>query len=868
MNRYRCLFILCLLAGMLLSVTSCENKLSLLGQRVSFKFTSTSADTKAAYSNAFFNEGGQNYERIDWTKGDKIAIYCPEASMPENKSSVFTVEGINTDSRYSKASVKSSNDMYWGEAVLHHFYAVYPSHEADDSSVTSSFAGSSVSGNIPSDQSSYLSKGTGKDSNGNDVTIELVPDLKRYMMMVGMTSTEPTSDPIDINFTPLSSCIDFTIKNGTGDPLDIKRITLSSSSDEAYSGDFTYKFSTNSLTKGSSTGNNVSMSFPTAGTVSIAEGKTLRFKFFLNPCNDIKNPVFTIVSQNGVVRQTTVKPKNGDFNIESGSKKIITGMIIPQGFEILNFAEPVIADWESVEHEQEIQKEYNFRVLSNIGDIAFPVGGGTVDILVESYKINAQDGSKIPVVPAVKDNSSATWLTIGDAQLVSGCTYRIPVTSVSSPHESVSMTPEDHADILKNNPEKADFDLSFYNPGTGSITQNQNTANCYVVNSPGTYKFPLVYGNAIKDGAPNTNAYTAINVSGSTVLNSLRRHDGIAISDPWIKNNGITVSSASILWQDVQNLVTDVSVDGDYVIFRINKETIQQGNCVITAKNTQGTVVWSWHIWVTDEDLSRKFSTSTVQLAKVNLGWCSTGTETVDVQKERVGTIKLGNGYASCTFNLTQSGQINQTTAFSTGNCPFYQWGRKDPTYPVNNSTYKTTYNASGSADKDGPTIVNAYTTISEAIKHPDTFYLIDDDYFDWLDDDNYANLWHRGVTTDDTEKTVYDPCPVGFHIPTRQKLNTLVKDVTINDRSTNPYGYNIVSLFFHSLGHITYEGIEDLQRGYYWSSSSYSTDDNAYILYFNPNSTSSSSKPKVVGANDLTENGKMNAMAVRPEFE
>lgn len=864
MNRYRCLFILCLLGGMLLSVTSCENKLSLLGQRVSFKFTSTSADTKAAYSNAFFKEGGQNYERIDWTKGDKIAIYCPEASMPENKSSVFTVEGINTDSRYSKASVKSSNDMYWGEAVLHHFYAVYPSHEADDSSVTSSFAGSSVSGNIPSDQSSYLSKGTGKDSNGNDVTIELVPDLKRYMMMVGMTSTEPTSDPIDINFTPLSSCIDFTIKNGTGDFLDIKRITLSSSSSEAYSGDFTYTFSDKSLTMDSA-GNSVSMTFSDPGTVSVNENETLRFKFFLNPCNDIKNPVFTIVDHNGVKRQTTIKPKTGDFEIESGSKKIITGMLIPQGFEILNFAEPVIIDWESVENEQEIQREYNFRVVSNIGDIAFPVGGGTVDILVESYKINAQDGSRIPVVPAVKDNSSATWLTIGDAQLVSGCTYRIPVTSASSPHESVSMAPEDHADILKNNPEKADFDLSYYNPATGRESEKQNTANCYVVNAPGTYKFPLVYGNAIKDGATNTNAYTAEKVSNYDVLTSLQRHDGNAINNPWIKNNNITVSVASILWQDASGLVSDVRISGDYIFFSVSKDNIRQGNCVIVAKNAGGDVVWSWHIWVTDEDLTRKFSTSSVQLAKVNLGWCSTGTETVDVQKERAGTIKLGNGYASCTFNLTQSGQINRTTSFSAGNCPFYQWGRKDPICPVNGSSYKITYDASGTPDNDGPTKESTGKTLADGIKNPGTLYSSNSNNYDWLSSSyNYDNLWNRSVSSNITAKTVYDPCPVGFHVPAKGDMTTFTSgSKTMN---TSPSGYFISSLFFHSLGHITYEGIKDTGNGYYWTSTSNytsSNNDNGYIMFM-----TSRDEPEVVVDNSRTKYGKMNAMAVRPEFE
>ena len=63
-----------------------------------------------------------------------------------------------------------------------------------------------------------------------------------------------------------------------------------------------------------------------------------------------------------------------------------------------------------------------------------------------------------------------------------------------------------HAEILKARPAKSDFDLSTINVATGA-TVARTTANCYVVQAPGTYKFPLVYGNGVKDGAPNPSAY-------------------------------------------------------------------------------------------------------------------------------------------------------------------------------------------------------------------------------------------------------------------------------------------------------------------------------------------------------------------------
>ncbi|MDY5237317.1 hypothetical protein, partial [Bacteroides helcogenes] len=42
---------------------------------------------------------------------------------------------------------------------------------------------------------------------------------------------------------------------------------------------------------------------------------------------------------------------------------------------------------------------------------------------------------------------------------------------------------------------------------TNGDSDNENTANCYVVSASGYYSFPLVYGNAIKDGTTNTLAY-------------------------------------------------------------------------------------------------------------------------------------------------------------------------------------------------------------------------------------------------------------------------------------------------------------------------------------------------------------------------
>ena len=89
-------------------------------------------------------------------------------------------------------------------------------------------------------------------------------------------------------------------------------------------------------------------------------------------------------------------------------------------------------------------------------------------------------------------------------------------------------------------------DLSMVDCAGNDRTDGQWTANCYMVHTAGNYKLPLVYGNAIKNGQTNAAAYTGITAASSDIPTTLTfpRHDGEAITAPWIKNNGITVKSA------------------------------------------------------------------------------------------------------------------------------------------------------------------------------------------------------------------------------------------------------------------------------------------------------------------------------------
>ena len=143
-----------------------------------------------------------------------------------------------------------------------------------------------------------------------------------------------------------------------------------------------------------------------------------------------------------------------------------------------------------------------------------------------------------------------------------------------------------------------------YDLSTSGGTTAMRTANCYVINAPGQYSLPLVYGNAIKDGGTNASAYTSQS-SGTYVLKTFvtisMRLSPIPIS---ITMRGVRLD-AVLVWQDEENLVTNVRLSSDKhsLTFDVPQATIKQGNAIVAVRDTDSRIMWSWHIWVTGQRL-------------------------------------------------------------------------------------------------------------------------------------------------------------------------------------------------------------------------------------------------------------------------
>ena len=347
----------------------------------------------------------------------------------------------------------------------------------------------------------------------------------------------------------------------------------------------------------------------------------------------------------------------------------------------------------------------------------------------------------------------------------------------------------------------APYDLS-----TKGGSVNRSTANSYVISAPGHYRIPLVYGNAIENGATNTNSYISsapvTMVDGrDVILHNFQDHAGHAIDDPWIeKTNGganASVDGAEVVWADAADLVhspsiTHVGGEG-FLDFEVTAADIQSGNAVVAVTKGSGaskTVLWSWHLWFAPKDALDKIPVTNYQgvvynFTKEALGWKPTqwsgstysSARTVKVKVEQ--TVANNGTKAYTVINITQKpGSVKR------GAATLYQFGRKDAFPGVNASKLAAnshfTENAGGNM------------SIENGIQHPDNFYTWGGG---WQNNYSYYNnLWSADNTTtgyndNPVVKTVYDPCPVGFKMPAP---NAFTGFTTTGNKSTTQSEFNV----------------------------------------------------------------------------
>ena len=294
-------------------------------------------------------------------------------------------------------------------------------------------------------------------------------------------------------------------------------------------------------------------------------------------------------------------------------------------------------------------------------------------------------------------------------------------------------------------------DLSLYDIH-GYDTTSRTTANTYVVRNPGHYVIPLIYGNSIKNNQINDRAYTN---NGSQYSADFVNYLGNQIVSPYIETDtGVNASTAELVWQTSKGMITNVSIlqgaDCNYLLFTVNYIPSVNGDAVLAIKDENGNIMWSWMIWT----VSNGVEAATV----VN----NTGVE-----------------YIMMTAGLGAIFDLNKTNYV----VPHFQWGRKDPMCPpasYNSDSNMVLYDINGSVYNGFDIFGTAgdssnEKTVKNSIRYPNLFFTeYDSTKYNWNNLDWFVNFWNANMTesssiADDQDiaiKTIYDPCPRGFMIP------------------------------------------------------------------------------------------------------
>lgn len=293
----------------------------------------------------------------------------------------------------------------------------------------------------------------------------------------------------------------------------------------------------------------------------------------------------------------------------------------------------------------------------------------------------------------------------------------------------------------------ADITLTFNkDPEIIDLSEN-GTANTYIAMQRGYYKFKAtVKGNGGLDPVTGTTA-TEINkndISGVTVLWDLKQRGNVVYHDGKMQAQDIYYHDGFVYFFKNYNLEGN-----SYVAIFKDKEGGTDG---VYDKDVDE-ILWSWLIWAT--------TPGTVvyngnQFLDRNIGSVTTGT--------------FDDG--------------SYTAGFS------YQWGRPAPFASSLGQAYTPfNYVPPRTSVFSFENIGNG-TTVDHAISHPVTFFY-HGSRSNWMPDNaTCMTLWS------DNEKTIYDPSPVGWKVPSKAQLTGITSAISfygsgfIGPGSSSDFGY------------------------------------------------------------------------------
>lgn len=355
-----------------------------------------------------------------------------------------------------------------------------------------------------------------------------------------------------------------------------------------------------------------------------------------------------------------------------------------------------------------------------------------------------------------------------------------------------------------------------YNPETQSISftaewnktgqTRQTTLTCYVKDEEGNTisnasaqisqavftGIDPVDAVALYEGSRYANCHLIENTLTGTYWIDARRVDGTFPSEDMV--------SAEIVWQNLTCPVEKVLYKDGKIYFRTVAD--KTGNAVIAVRAADGNICWSWHIWVAGETVGTN-TLNSVELMDRNVG------ATASTGKDSRG--------------------LN------------YEWGRKDP-FP-------------GAVHSDGTTSLDRIEvvpdsaiknvkeqngkTIGWTIQNPSSYVSGSDNSGkeDWYYDGSDAAAQNNTLWGNGTSKSIYDPCPYGYKVPSKDDFDAIVSEVK-KGTFTKWDGVTLTGAFFPFSGwwQRKYNEVELCNvgtQGRMWSCTAHETEKTAHVFHY-----------------------------------
>lgn len=345
------------------------------------------------------------------------------------------------------------------------------------------------------------------------------------------------------------------------------------------------------------------------------------------------------------------------------------------------------------------------------------------------------------------------------------------------------------------------------------------TANCYVVKTTDANKWYRFKATVRGNGAQ-----TAEDIS----------YTGAVIP----AGDKISPVKAGLVWETRDNNGTVHTLDyvgysrNGYIVFKLG--SAPEGNAVVAAKDGASKILWSWHIWAT-----AAFDGDNIKVQKYETRPRNGITGYENITKRAFNMMDRNLGAASAMPASKTEAEVIKTYGL------LYQFGRKDP-FPGPGEMKKTGdaelipfYDANGQLVTKGnfsnfliwsQTLSNKkqdkaaiIAQLTYVVENPSMFVMSTNDKaieyggdgktasYNWLWAAHRNSLpwkasnklWGSGLITESgtsnafatkpVTKTIYDPCPYGYHMP-EQDVWTNFSTTTTGYEATTAAEFNVVT--------------------------------------------------------------------------